>query len=96
MFRNRLFKAATVLALICATGCGRSADGPSGRKSLTVAVIPKGTGTEFWKSVHAGSLAAARELSSPGSAVEVIWKGRSERTTASSRFRSSRASSRRA
>src|SRR5918999_2635583 len=75
MFRNRLVKAATVLALICATGCGQSADGPSGHQNLTVAVIPKGTGTEFWKSVHAGSLAAARELSSPGSAVEVIWKG---------------------
>ena len=36
----------------------------------TVAVIPKGTTHEFWKSVHAGALKAARELG-----VEVIWKG---------------------
>src|SRR3712207_1434962 len=75
MFLNRLVKTATVLALICAAGCGRPAGGPPGAKDLTVAVIPKGIGTEFWKSVHAGSLAAARELSAQGGRVEVIWKG---------------------
>lgn len=35
-----------------------------------VAVIPKGTTHEFWKSVHAGAVKAARELD-----IEVIWKG---------------------
>ena len=35
-----------------------------------IAVIPKGTTHEFWKSVHAGSVKAAREL-----AVDVVWKG---------------------
>ena len=35
-----------------------------------IAVIPKGTTHEFWKSIHAGAEAAARELG-----VEVIWKG---------------------
>lgn len=36
----------------------------------TIAVIPKGTTHEFWKSVHAGAVKAARELN-----VEIIWKG---------------------
>jgi ribose transport system substrate-binding protein len=35
-----------------------------------IAVIPKGTTHEFWKSVHAGAVKAARELD-----VDVIWKG---------------------
>jgi ribose transport system substrate-binding protein len=47
----------------------------SGNKKLTIAVIPKGTTHEFWKSIHAGSIKAARELSSPAAAVEIIWKG---------------------
>ncbi|MFA6107626.1 MAG: substrate-binding domain-containing protein [Candidatus Latescibacterota bacterium] len=37
---------------------------------LTIAVIPKGTTQEFWKSVHAGALQAANELG-----VNIIWKG---------------------
>jgi ribose transport system substrate-binding protein len=37
---------------------------------LRIAVIPMGTTHEFWKSVHAGALTAARELG-----VEIIWKG---------------------
>jgi ribose transport system substrate-binding protein len=37
---------------------------------LRVAVIPKGTTHEFWKSVHAGAVKAGRELD-----VDVIWKG---------------------
>lgn len=36
----------------------------------TIAVIPKGTTHEFWKSIHAGALKAAAELD-----VDVIWKG---------------------
>ncbi|MEW6456820.1 MAG: substrate-binding domain-containing protein [Acidobacteriota bacterium] len=39
-------------------------------KKLQIAVIPKGTTHEFWKSVHAGALKAARELD-----VEIFWKG---------------------
>jgi ribose transport system substrate-binding protein len=38
---------------------------------LALAVIPKGTSHEFWKSVHAGAIKAARELGN----VDVIWKG---------------------
>lgn len=64
-----------LLGLILPTlSCGR-ADGPgrSGEASgrpLRVAVIPKGTTHEFWKSVHAGAAQAAQELG-----VEIVWKG---------------------
>jgi len=36
----------------------------------TIAVIPKGTTHEFWKSVHAGANKAGRELG-----VEILWQG---------------------
>ncbi|HEX2675123.1 MAG TPA: hypothetical protein VHM19_00750, partial [Polyangiales bacterium] len=40
---------------------------PARRK---IAVIPKGTTHEFWKSVHAGANKAGQELG-----VDIIWKG---------------------
>ena len=49
--------------------------GSSGGKKYTIAVIPKGTSHEFWKSIHAGALKAAGELTLAGTPVEVIWKG---------------------
>jgi ABC-type sugar transport system substrate-binding protein len=36
-----------------------------------IAVIPKGTTHEFWKSVHAGAAQAAKEAGN----VEIVWKG---------------------
>jgi ribose transport system substrate-binding protein len=58
------------LGLATLAACsGRDAKAPpSGR--LTIAVIPKGTTHEFWKSVHAGALKASRELD-----VDIVWKG---------------------
>lgn len=44
-------------------------------KSFTIAVIPKGTTHEFWKSVHAGAEKAKQELAAEGIKVNVIWKG---------------------
>jgi len=41
----------------------------------TIAVIPKGTTHEFWKSIHAGAIKAQRELVAAGVGVEIIWKG---------------------
>jgi ribose transport system substrate-binding protein len=35
-----------------------------------IAVIPKGTTHEFWKSIHAGAIKAAQEFG-----VEIVWKG---------------------
>lgn len=44
---------------------------PGGQaKKLRIAVIPKGSTHEFWKSVHAGAEKAGQELG-----VEIIWKG---------------------
>jgi ribose transport system substrate-binding protein len=53
------------------TGAGTPASGGgSAAGRLNIAVIPKGTTHEFWKSVHAGAVKAARELD-----VDVTWKG---------------------
>ncbi len=75
---RRMFLLLAILSVIgiIILGCAKPG-GPAtnGTKKLTIAVIPKGTTHEFWKSIHAGSLKAARELSSPDSEVEVIWKG---------------------
>jgi ribose transport system substrate-binding protein len=58
-------------ALVAGSGCGRS---PSDRQ-LTIAVVPKGTTHEFWKSIHAGAIQAERELRDQGAPVTIIWKG---------------------
>jgi ribose transport system substrate-binding protein len=44
-------------------------------KSYTIAVIPKGTTHEFWKSINAGAVKAQRELTAAGTKVDIIWKG---------------------
>src|SRR5580700_1293402 len=58
--------------LLSFAGCGK----PTGEnKSYVIAVIPKGTTHEFWKSVHAGAIKAQRELDAQGVKMELIWKG---------------------
>ena len=42
-----------------------------GTKKYRIAVIPKGTTHEFWKSIHAGAERAARDLGN----VSIEWKG---------------------
>lgn len=59
-----------VLSVSCTT-----VEAPAEKKKLTIAVIPKGTTHEFWKSIHAGSNKAAQELTAQGTQIEVIWKG---------------------
>jgi ribose transport system substrate-binding protein len=44
--------------------------GPKSKK-WRVLIIPKATANEFWQTVHAGALAAAKELDN----VEIVWKG---------------------
>jgi len=44
-------------------------------KDFTIAVIPKGTTHEFWKSVHAGAVKAEQELNGKGIKTKVFWKG---------------------
>lgn len=62
---------------VLAAGCGKTpSSGPSpaapGSTTATmkIAVIPKGTTHEFWKSVHAGAQDAAKEENA-----DIIWKG---------------------
>lgn len=71
--RKILFLLLVPVFAFTTVGCGKVET--AGSKKLTIAVIPKGTTHEFWKSIHAGSIKAARELSAEGTAVEVIWKG---------------------
>lgn len=47
----------------------------SAADTYQIAVIPKGTTHEFWKSIHAGAMKAKVELAAQGIAVNVIWKG---------------------
>jgi len=44
-------------------------------RAYTIAVIPKGTTHEFWKSINAGAFKARDELGAQGIKVDVIWKG---------------------
>ncbi|MBI3877760.1 MAG: substrate-binding domain-containing protein [Verrucomicrobia bacterium] len=44
-------------------------------ETYNIAVIPKGTSHEFWKSIHAGALKAAQELAAQGVKVNINWKG---------------------
>lgn len=75
-----LFSACALVATLASAGCkkdGASAssgdgDGGGGAKkgAMRIAVIPKGTTHEFWKTVHAGAVKAAKEND-----VEIVWKG---------------------
>ncbi len=68
--RRRVF--GLVLFGALALACSKPS-GPAPEKApskLRIAVIPKGTTHEFWKSVHAGAVKASRELD-----VEIVWKG---------------------
>jgi ribose transport system substrate-binding protein len=48
---------------------------PAADKSYNIAVIPKGTSHEFWKSINAGAIMAQQELAKKGIQVNVLWKG---------------------
>lgn len=50
-----------------ATGAEKAPENPK----LRIAVIPKGTTHEFWKSVHYGALQAAEQLGD----IEILWQG---------------------
>ncbi|HEV8604804.1 MAG TPA: substrate-binding domain-containing protein [Tepidisphaeraceae bacterium] len=52
------------------TGCNRDSAKNQGGSKLRIAVIPKGTTHDFWKSVESGAKKAGSDLN-----VEIIWKG---------------------
>jgi ribose transport system substrate-binding protein len=58
-----------LLAFVVILGAARAAE------KFTVAVIPKGTTHEFWRSIHAGAVKAQRELEAEGVSVRLFWKG---------------------
>jgi len=58
-----------ILALaLCCSLIARAAD------TYTIAVIPKGSTHEHWKTVHAGAVKAQRELKARGVNVDVMWQ----------------------
>ncbi|MHB8523893.1 MAG: ABC transporter substrate-binding protein [Limisphaerales bacterium] len=62
--------------LVCAIALGGLVCGlPAADTAYTIAVIPKGTTHEFWKSINAGAFKARDELAAAGTRVDVIWKG---------------------
>jgi len=67
--RKFLIALAAGLAVAVLPGCARQPKAATPGK-LTIAVIPKGTTHEFWKSVHAGAVKASQELN-----VDIVWKG---------------------
>jgi ribose transport system substrate-binding protein len=72
--------AVAIFILLGAAACGDSgakkpATAGAAGKTITLAVIPKGTTHEFWKSIHAGAVQAAQELTAAGDSVKIIWKG---------------------
>jgi ribose transport system substrate-binding protein len=48
---------------------------PSRAADYQIAVIPKGTTHEYWKSINAGAVKAQRELHASGTEVTILWKG---------------------
>jgi ribose transport system substrate-binding protein len=67
--RNKLLALGVVAVLaVGAAYWVRTQRGASGRR--VIAVIPKGTTHEFWRTVHAGAQKAARETG-----VDIVWKG---------------------
>lgn len=63
--KNRV--AGLLLIVFVMAGCSKET---AKSERISIAVIPKGTMHEFWKTVHAGAVKASRELD-----VDVIWKG---------------------
>ena len=72
MSARALLLVGALIVLASVLGCSRDKvePGPAGKPAITIAVIPKGTTHEFWKSVHAGAVKASKEMD-----VAIVWKG---------------------
>ncbi|HEV8378800.1 MAG TPA: substrate-binding domain-containing protein [Tepidisphaeraceae bacterium] len=68
MIRAAMLCVAAVALLVA--GCNRDGGNGQSGSTIRIAVIPKGTTHEFWKSVEAGAKKAGEELN-----VQIIWKG---------------------
>jgi len=62
---------AFIMIMVSGYGCSHEKGEISNSdKTITIAVIPKGTTHEFWKSIHAGAIKASQEVG-----VDIMWKG---------------------
>jgi ribose transport system substrate-binding protein len=52
-----------------------TASSTSSSRTLRVALVPKGTAHDYWKSVHAGGIKAEKELSTASEKIEVVFRG---------------------
>lgn len=60
----------SVVAMAAAASCKKEGGSSGAGGKPRIAVIPKGTTHEFWKTVHAGAVKASSEDN-----VDVVWKG---------------------
>ncbi len=81
MQKNLSLLLSALATIVLVAGCGdatksesTSGDQPQ-MKLIKIAVIPKGTTHEFWKSIHAGARKAAGELSGEEQKIQIIWQG---------------------
>ncbi len=80
-FLNSAITTAAALAIsLTLNGCGDDATDSQSKSnpsddSYKIAMVPKGTTHEFWKSVHAGAIKAERELQAKGEKIELVWQG---------------------
>lgn len=70
-----VFRQPLLLAWLCLAAFTPPLPHARAAQPYTIAVIPKGTTHEFWKSINAGAVKAQRELTAQGTPVEIIWKG---------------------
>ena len=73
-------RVAVFAALCLVAACAKQEQPPApagaaAAKSFTIAVIPQGSTHEFWKSIHAGAVKAARDQAALNTRVDIIWKG---------------------
>jgi ribose transport system substrate-binding protein len=85
--RRRLIGAALLTLAVGLAGCHSGTTGsgtaptttPTGTGGggpiLQIAVIPKGTSHEYWKSIHAGAMKAQQDLAKQKTNINIIWKG---------------------
>jgi ribose transport system substrate-binding protein len=73
--RLRHFGLPFLLAALATSGCSGSDSRTQNGDELRIAVVPKGTTHDFWRSIHAGARQAAEELTEAGIPVRIIWKG---------------------
>jgi ribose transport system substrate-binding protein len=68
--RSFLLSLAALASQAASAGCKKTGASDDGKTRPRIAVIPKGTTHEFWKSVHAGGVKAAQD-----GGVDIVWKG---------------------